>query len=267
MAKAGLSIQERQLIDQLAAEERVVVRATDVMAIWGVSRSVANTALSRLAQKGWLQRLKRGSYALVQLGMETDSPAAMAAWQIAADLFQPCFISGWSAAEHWGLTDQIFNVISLVTAQPQRSRDLRVGNTRFRLRCLPEKKLFGSRSVWFGSTRVEVADPHRTMIDILDAPDFGGGGRHTLDIARAYWTGSKQDPNRILDYAKMFGRGTVFKRLGLLAEHYDHPAEEWIKRCMDGCSQGISLLDPSGPDSGAIRNRWRLRVNVPLEGG
>ena len=28
---------------------------------------------------------------------------------IAEKLFSPCYVGGWSAAEYWGITEQIFN--------------------------------------------------------------------------------------------------------------------------------------------------------------
>ena len=266
MIRAGLSTSERKLMDRVAANEQTTVTADDVSDVAKVDRKTANVILSRLAKKGWLQRLKRGVYVVIPLGSLTDSPAIEKPWLIAARLFEPCLISGWSAAEHWGMTDQIFNVISLVTSQPQRARDQQIGGTRFRIRTLPAKRIFGSKKVWFGSASVNVADPHRTLIDILDAPDFGGGGRHVLDIAQSYWTGDFADPEKILEYANQFGRGTVFKRLGLTAEEYGHPSDSWFQQCMDGCSRGISLFDPCAPDTGSIRSRWGIKVNVPLGG-
>lgn len=266
MERDGLSGRERELVDQIAAEERLVVSADHVMSFWKVSRAAANSTLSRLAKKGWLQRLRRGTYTAVPLGSLTDTPAIAAAWPIAAQLFAPCFISGWSAAEHWGLTDQIFNVVSVVTAHPQRARDQRVGGIRFRTRTLRPEKMFGDTPVWFGSARVHVADPHRTMIDILDAPDFGGGGRHAMDIAQAYWRSSLADADAVLEYAAKFDRGTVFKRLGLTAEVFGTPSDRWVKRCADGCTAGISLLDPSAPNNGPLRSRWGIRLNIPVGG-
>ena len=265
MKKAGLSAQEREVIDVLVEEERVVIRADDVQDVWSGSRGAANAMLSRLARKGWLQRLKRGAYVVVPLGAGTDSPAIAAAWPIAAELFTPCFISGWSAAEHWGLTDQIFNTLALVTTHQQRARDQRIGGIRFRVRTLPPQKVFGTENVWFGSARVQVANPHRTIIDVLDAPDFGGGGRHVLDIVKTYWRGSLCRPDMLLEYAKRFGRGTVFKRLGLTAEKFGDPSSEWIDECKSGISRGISLLDPDSPDAGPIVTRWGVRVNIPME--
>ncbi len=263
--KAGLSTQERKILDRIVADEKIVVQTEDVSDIAKVDRSSSNAILSRLSRKGWLQRVMRGKYVVVRVGAATDSPADEYAWQVASEIYAPCIISGWSAAEHWGLTDQIFNAVSLVTASPQRSRDQIIGGIRFRTRTLPAGKLFGARNVWFGSTKASVADPHRTLIDICDAPDFGGGGRHMADIARQYWIGRHTDERKILEYAERFGRGTVYKRLGVMAETYGDPSDEWIRRCKVGCSRGISLLDPRGPNKGPIKSRWGIRINVPME--
>ena len=265
MPNFGLSSQERFIMDRIIADEKIVVRQSDIGDFFSGSDATINSILSRLARKGWLQRLKRGIYVVVPLGSGTATPAIGSAWQIATELFFPCFISGWSSAEYWGLTDQIFNSISLVSMKAQRTKDQTYGGVRFRIRSLSLVKGFGTKKIWMNGKQVLIADPHRTIIDILDAPDFGGGGRHVLDVVKAYWKGSDQDPQKLLEYAEKLGRGTVFKRLGLTAETFGKPSKEWLTACREGCSRGVSLLDPSSPEGGPIVTRWGLRVNIPLE--
>ena len=64
---------------------------------------------------------------------------------------------------------------------PQRKVDQTLGNCT--LGCAYSKVIFGTKAVWFGKP-VEMADPSRTLIDILDLPSFGGGMRHTIDIIK-----------------------------------------------------------------------------------
>ena len=262
---AGLSIQERKIISTFAANEQTTVGPTDVMAIHPCKRETANRILGRMTQKGWLQRLKHGVYAVVPLSSSIPEPIVEETLALAMDIFRPAFISGWSAAEHWSLTEQIFNSISVVTMIKQRKTTHMIGNVRFRTRTLSKEKFFGQKTVWQGSKAISIADPSRMIIDILDLPRFGGGGRHTLDIVNQYWHSEKCDQNLLLEYALRYKRGTIFKRLGFLAEKLNAPvSEEWYETCRKNLSKGISYLDPDGPEKGRIVSKWNLCINIPL---
>ena len=121
------------------------------------------------------------------------------------------------------------------------------------------------RDVTQGSRAIEIADPSRMIIDILDLPRFGGGGRHTLDIINQYWQSEMRDQNILLKYALRYKRGTIFKRLGFLAEELKAPvSKEWYETCRKNLSKGISYLDPDGPAKGKIVSKWNLCINLPL---
>lgn len=261
----GLSSQERKIISSFIADEKPAVAADDLVAVHSVPRNSANQILSRLQRKGWLRRIKRGMYVVVPLGASGPEPAIEDGWPLAMELFAPCYISGWSAAEHWDLTDQIFNAIAVVTAKPQRRREQSIGGIRFRTRSVRVERIYGTKQIWLGSRRVEVADPHRMIIDILDEPGFGGGGRHTLDVVRAYWQSGHADAGRLLEHAVRYNRGTVFKRVGFTAEQFGPVDKDWLESCRVGVSAGISKLDPAGPSRGPIVSRWNLRINLPVE--
>ena len=262
---AGLSAAERDLLDKLMAEERVTVGAEDGMELRGVARPAASRILSRLEAKDWVRRVKRGLYMPIPLGAGSREPAVEDAWLLAMRLFAPCHISGWSAAEHWDFTEQIFNAVAVVTSAPQRRGEQAYAGVRFRVRTIPEGKLFGSRKVWVGPHAVSIADPSRTLIDILDAPEMGGGGRHMVDVVRAYWRSDKANVEALLDYAIRYGRGTVFKRMGYLAERFGSVPNAWLAQCQEHVTKGVSEFDPAGPKRGKIVSRWNLRVNVPID--
>jgi predicted transcriptional regulator of viral defense system len=224
----------------------------------------ANKVLSRLAAKGWLVRVGRGVYAVVRLGLVTPEASVDDPLALAMSLFSPCYISGWTAAEHWDLTEQIFNSVVVVTTKPQRRQQRAAAGVRFVLRVVDERKMFGIARVWSGSRRVDIAEPHRLIVDILAAPELGGGGRHTLDVVRSYFNSKHCDFDKLLSYAERYGKGVVFKRLGFCAEHFAKPQSTWLDRCRAKVSAGLSLLDPSGPKRGPIVSRWGLRINIPV---
>ena len=259
----GLGKTERAVLTALAALERPAVTAADVVRR-GLSRQAANLALSRLAQKGWLRRLRRGSYAVVPLSSASGQPVVEDPLAVAMHLYAPCFISGWTAAQHWELTEQIYNAIAVYSARPQRRSSHQVGGVTYRVRRVPKESIFGTTKVWSGTVAVLMATVHRTAIDVLDAPEMGGGGRQTLDIVRAYWRRKDAAPDVLFDLAAKLGRGTIFKRLGFTAERFGRPSAAWLEACRARLSEGVSLLDPAGPRRGPIVSRWRLRINLPL---
>jgi len=75
----------------------------------------AAKTMARLANKGWLSRVRRGLYVPVPIESATTDPALQDPWLIAQKLYAPCYIGGWSAAEHWQLTEQVFQRIVVMT--------------------------------------------------------------------------------------------------------------------------------------------------------
>ncbi|MFQ5473593.1 MAG: type IV toxin-antitoxin system AbiEi family antitoxin domain-containing protein [Dehalococcoidia bacterium] len=260
----GLGETERTVLSGLAALERPAVGAADVVRQLGLSRKAANLILSRLARKGWLTRLRRGVYAVVPLSSPVGEPVVEQPLAVAMELFAPCYISGWTAAQHWELTEQISNTIVVYSAKPQRRADQIAGGVNFRVHRVIDDAIFGTTKVWSGTVSILMASMHRTVIDVLDTPELGGGGRQTHDIVRSYWKHPDREPAELLDLAERLGRGSIFKRLGFTAERFGQPDAEWLARCEAGLSTGIALLDPSGPKRGPIVSRWRLRVNIPV---
>ena len=91
-------------------------------------------------------------------------------------------MGGRSAAEYWGLTDQIFRDTVVLTGRTVRSKHLEILGLPYTLKYVHPTKMFGLDSVWFETTKVDLSDVHQTMLDILDDPSFGGGIDHVVDV-------------------------------------------------------------------------------------
>lgn len=221
--------------------------------------------LGYLASRGWLSRVRRGVYTTVPLGASEPSDWREDPWRVAVAVFAPCYIGGWSACEHWELTEQVFRGVVVMTARPIRSAGVRVQGTEFRLKHLPETLHFGTRAVWRDRVKVKVSDPTRTVIDILDEPRLGGGIRHSAAVLREYLSATHRNDKLLVEYGDRLGNRTVFKRLGYIIEALGLDARSLADACVARVSAGLTRLDPTVDAGGRVLKRWGLRVNVDLK--
>jgi predicted transcriptional regulator of viral defense system len=235
-----------------------VVSVDDVSGILGLERQAASKLLARWNGQGWMRRLRRGFYAPVPLAQLGQKQVLEDPWVIVPELFGPASISGWSAAEHWGLTEQLFRSTFVLTTRPIREKEQTIEGIPFVLKHVRPEMLFATRPVWRGSVRIDVSSPAKTIIDMLDDPVIGGGIRHVADCLSAYLDREDASGDELIAIADRLGNRAVFKRLGFLADHL--PGREDIAAaCRERLSQGMAKLDPSAPCPRKM-TRWRLWV-------
>lgn len=258
---AGITAETRALLDRLHREAQGPFTVSEAARLLSLDAVHARRLLAHLASQGWLTRVRRGLYSLVPLGTTAwrEDP-----WVIATKLFPPCYIGGWSAAEHWTFTEQIFRDVVVVTVAPVRHSRVRVQDTVYRLKHVQPQDLFGTSTVWHGTIKTLVSDPTRTVVDLLSDPTLGGGIRHVAQILRAYLASEHRDDKVLVRYATRLGNRTVFKRLGFLVELFGVDAPFLLAQSQKHKSTGLSLLDPSIRHTGSVLKRWNLRVNADL---
>lgn len=237
---------------------RDVVRIEDAANVLNISRTEAAKILSRWAGQGWLRRVGVGTYVPVQLELLGTDQVVEDPWIIVPSLFDPAYIGGWSAAEHWDLTEQIFRDIVVFTARPVRQSQLHHPAADFLLKHVAQERLFGTKSVWRGQTRVAVSNIHRTIIDMLHDPTIGGGIQHVGDCFERYLSHADRDDEKLIAYGDRLGNGAIFKRLGFLAERHSE-GNALAKASQQRLTQGHAKLD-TAMDCPRLITRWRLRV-------
>ena len=185
-------------------------------------------------------------------------------WVVGSSAFAPAYIAGWSAAEHWDLTEQIFRSVLMATARRPRDRRPTVGGTRFVLHTVPSGKHVGLAPVWQDGSRVQVTDPAKTIVDVLADPSWGGGIRSVSEMLEEYLHRDDRDDDKLVEYGDVVSNGAMFKRLGYLLERTDSPAGALVDACRARRSSGINDLDPSVNAGGPILSAWGIRRNVDL---
>ena len=255
----GIGKEDRKRLSELFRATKGTISVTDAAGILKITSTDAAKMLSRWAKKGWLSRVRRGLYVRVALESRTSDMPLEDPWIIAERLFSPCYIGGWSAAEYWDLTEQIFRTVVVLTTRKLRGRAPVIKGTSFMLCTISEKALFGTKPAWKGQVKVSVSDPTRTILDMLRAPKLGGGIRPTVDIFLNYLKSENKNIQTLTDYAKRLGNGAVFKRLGFLLERYAPDQEAALNECRARMTNGNTNLDPSLKSERLI-TRWRLWV-------
>lgn len=210
-----------------------------------------------------MRRVRRGLY--IGVPVEASNPRAWSddALVIAARVWAPCYFTGWTAARHWALTEQVFRTTVLKSsARVRQTRSSLLDNDYIVVHTDPQALSWGIVNEWNDGERLQFADAARTVVDTLDAPWLAGGMRHSSEILASFL--DEHDPALLIDAADRLDNGAVFKRLGFLAEQLDLGNGVLVSACLERVTAGISALDPAGPAGGQRLSRWGLRVNAAM---
>lgn len=262
---SGISKDHRELLSRLHRDHPTPFGIDEAMVSLGLPRPKVRSLLRYWCARGWLSRIRRGIYITVPLNAKSPSEWREDAWIVADTVFSPCYIGGWSAAEHWGLTEQIFSDIVVFTSGSVRERTPVIKRTKYIVVRIPEKKLFSMTSVWRNNVKISVSSPSRTIADILNNPRLGGGMKHVAQIINEYFSGEHRNDEELRLCLEVLKNRTAIKRLGHVIEILSIDAAETLAFCQDNVSAGYSKFDPSAPAGGKLMRRWNLQINVNLK--
>ncbi len=258
---AGISGRGRAELAIVLGSGRRFVTPAAVGEALGVDADTAAKKLSRWAKDGWVRRVRRGLYIGVPVDATNPSAWSEDALVVAAEVWSPCYFTGWTAAHHWALTEQVFRTMVLKTSQRVRSGTTRLLDHDYLVAHIdPDLLSWGLKTEWHDDVRLRFADPARTVVEILDRPKLCGGIRHVAEVLATYL--DDNDPMLLVEAGDRLGNRAVFKRLGYLLEAVSLDQPSLVSACEERVSAGISTLDPDGPSEGRRVMRWGLRVNV-----
>jgi predicted transcriptional regulator of viral defense system len=258
------SSMSRGRLSKLLREGGELLNVEKTALILGMDKDQAAKSLARWRSQGWLARIKRGVYVAVPIEAETPDRALEEAWILIPPLFDPAYVGGWSAAEHWDLTEQIFRDVCVFTARPVTKRHQTVYNVPFVVTHSAIDSHFGTKPVWKKGMKILVSDPTKTMVDILSHPWAGGGVHHTIDCLKQYFNSEFFKETVLIDYAKRLGNGAVFKRLGYLSSQLLGDNHPLTVECLSHLTAGKAQLAPALPGDKLI-TRWRLFIPAQLQ--
>ena len=261
---SGINEKNRRILDALNRLGEKIFSIEDAAKALRLSSEDASFYLAYFARRGWLSRVKRGLYISVPLGTINPQEYKEKPWIIADRVFSPCYIGGWSAAEYWALTDQIFNSVFVFTGRVFRKKEITVQGTEFVLK-LSRTSPGHTKNIWFENTKIQVSDPTQTVVDMLDDPSCAGGVRHVADIVKTYAETEHFNQETLFSYLQEKGNRTAYKRLGFIIETLNLDLPIIIHECRKNISAGYSPLDPLVKGKPSFNRRWNLKINVDLK--
>ena len=236
-----------------------------------LSTSHLGNILSTLADAGWIEILKRGTY-LVKSPLYSDKVPPYA---IAAALIQPVAISHWSACSHHGFTTQNPVMIQAITPTKVITPEMRTGKAHkprgravwtvagheFEFIHISPNLFWGFQKLWVNSwQQVNITDRERTALDLIARPDIFGGISAAIEILENAIALINVD--QLVEYALKYDVSSVIKRLGWSLENLGYTGNN-LDRLRDYPVKRYYLLDPGLEETSKIKNsHWHLYENI-----
>jgi predicted transcriptional regulator of viral defense system len=242
-----------------------LIRVSEAAVALGVSNQAAATRLASLVRNGWAQRVRRGLYMMLSAEIEPNEPVKSEdPWLLAREVFAPCYIGGWSAGAHWGLTEQLFMSTLVVTAANLRTNSAVLAGQSFRLFKVAKERTQHAVPVLRDGFTVMISSRERTLVDCFRHPELCGGIRHLASMMRAYAKLPEYDFRKLIDEGSRGANGAAWKRLGYLGELIWPAIPEIQEIAKQNLSAGYSRLDPWNKERGKLVRRWRLWINAVI---
>jgi len=226
--------------------------------------------VSKLALSGWIEILKRGTYAVKSPLYSGDIPP----YAIAKALVYPMAISHWSALAHHGFTTQnpamiqASTPIKIVTPEmpqgkayrPRGRASWRAFGLEFEFIYVKKELFWGFQKQWVNSwAQVDITNRERTVLDLIARPELFCGIRAGIEILEGAL--AQIDVNQLVIYAVRYDVGTVIKRLGWLLERMGVDAYQLLQ-LQNYPLIGTVLLDPAQPRSEKTDSSWQINENL-----
>lgn len=273
----GLGNKEAQYLEAILKSSEDVVSVKEAAEALDFSQPKTSRIMARIAKKGWLKHLKNGYYQPMSVASREIPMGSGNPFVVASAIFKPCYVAGWSALNYWGLTDQLFDEVCIITGKKFKANKATYDDYRFYLKYLDEEKFFGLEKVWIDGNSVYISDPSKTILDILRTPKLGLGWRQTL-LGISQFLKDKNLNARLeslLIYASELSSDIVYKRLGFYLDtclrlnealKSNTQIQETINQCLDKKNSNIGRLD-TGYKAGVENRKWSLLVPTNIEEG
>lgn len=253
------SIRQQRLAALLRATSGTI-RVSNAMRVLGVDRQHASRLLAGWHKQGVIRRVAHGLYVPVQPSALGQIQVLEDPWVLVPELYTPGYIGGWSALEHWELTEQLFRTVCVLTHKRVSYGVTTHQGVNFFIKYVAERHLFGTKTIWRENAKIQISDPYKTLLDCIDDLGLGAGLQHVTDCLIEFTRvfNKPGDLDALLNYAIQVNNGALFKKLGYLAEMLEFKPS-FINACRERMTSGYATLGKKAENNRLV-TRWNLWV-------
>lgn len=218
--------------------------------------------LSHLASEGYLDRIRRGLYAIVPLDAR-GSPPSPNPYLVASKLAEPYLLSYHTALELHGVAHSSFNTLYVATPNRFKAFEHR-GATYKAVRASPEEIDHAATEMSIGDQPVQVASREWTAAHCLARLDLAGGLEEVLESLAGF---AYLRPERLLEACRVIGQKNLHNRAGFVLELYQddwHLDEDEFTSFEENLSKHTDYFGTQ-PGQARYVKRWNLMVPENLD--
>lgn len=250
----SLSKQEYDLLSKFAVKNIKAISTKDVRDVSGFSGAKTRVIIHRLQKKGWLERIKRGTYLIIPL--EGIDGWAEHPFVVLPNLVKNYYVSYRSALAYYGFTEQIpFYVFSATT---ERKNPLTFQGYAYRFARVDERKFFGFEKAKISGVKINIADKEKAVIDCIDKEKYAGS---IIETFKAIKDNTEQfDFAKMVNYAVKMKNQSLIRRLGYLLNLAGQDAKELENKT--GKFRYIYLSNVLPKRKVNLNKKWKLILNI-----
>ena len=223
--------------------------------------------LAHHVRSGRLRRLRRGLYAAVPFGIESESYQPDP-FLVAGKLADDAVLAYHTALEFHGKAHSVHEEFMFLTHRAVRKA--RVGSGTYR--SVPfQKALLRAGNELVGVVKadrlgveVRVTGLERTMVDLLDRPDLGGGWE---EVWRSLESVEYLDLDQTVKYTLLLENATTAAKVGFFLDQHRKPLmveDRHLEPLRELLPERPCYLERSERRSGRLVKAWRLIVPTEI---
>ncbi|OFV96006.1 MAG: transcriptional regulator [Acidobacteria bacterium RIFCSPLOWO2_12_FULL_54_10] len=247
--------------------KRPVFTLAELAAWYASRRAVAartvETILFYHAKRGRVVRVRRGLYAAVPPGSRTAS-LSVDPFLLAGKMTDDAVLAYHTALEFHGKAHTVTQQFLYLTKRAARPFTFR--GQRFRGLSIPPALLakkvepFGVVTADRVGLDVRVTSMERTMVDVFDRPQLGGGWE---EIWRSLESVEFFDLGVVIEYATLLGNATTVAKVGFFLEQHKDALmveDQHLNRLRAHCPKKPHYLSRRDRQAGKLVSEWNLIV-------